>query len=502
MPGDDLVYGLVSPPAGSVDPGYALRLRDLTLSWSRYGYRGPVVEGATVDDVLTRAHELGFRLCLLQGFGHVILEKWHEHGTGMRFEDCIERWTDREFLVLGELVGGPDGGYGLDEACLLVDVGRWSALGQPAFGAPGPAPVERMKPSVVCGKAVPGEEPTRLLAPSSQRERGAPGVAGWHLVDASLRAGLPVPDLGPALARLRVSLERLHPGEARRFAHRLGDGIDCHRVRDDELPADVSAFLTEVERQVANARRGVFLWNLESCDDVRVPPERWEPPISTLLTVASGFKPNMILESLGFDERTLVVYFDYSAPALEAKRLLLREWDGTNFPAFARLLFERLPVSETYYQLPSGKTPDTLARGVLETEWARALDLWGGARAFEEHWERYRALRHEFVHCDVVTDPRPVLDHVGAGRGCVVWWSNAFFTVSTNWLRTIGERRLLFERWVDELAERNPDLLLYGADHCNGSVNDIRADEYWRLLRATAGDGLLPLKAGACEIRF
>lgn len=499
---DDLVYGLVGPPRGSVDPGYALRLRDLTLSWSRYGYRGRVLEGATVDDVLGLAHELGSRLCLLQGFGHVILENWHEDGAGMRFEECVERWADREFLVLGEVTGGPNGGYGLDEACLLVDVGRWSALGRPAFGAPGLAPVERMKPSVVPAEVEPGGVPTRMLAPSAMVERGAPAVAGWSLVDASLRGGLPVLDLGPALAGLRVSLGRLRPDQARRFARCLGSGIAVHRGDDGELPAEANAFLTQVQGQVANARRGIFLWNLEPYDDVRSPPERFEQPVSTLLTVASGFKPNMILESLGFDEETRVVYFDYSAPALEAKRLLLQEWDGADFPAFARRLFERLPAPETYYHLPSDETPETLARNDLEAAWARELDLWGGARAFRRHWRRYRALTHEFIHCDVVADPRPILEHIEPDERAVIWWSNAFFTVSSNWLRTIGERRRLYERWIDELADRNAELLLYGADHCNGSVNDIRADEYRRLRRGAPGDGLVPMKAGACEIRF
>ncbi len=499
-----LVFGLAGAPVETADSGYELELRDLTLSWSRYGYRGVIVEGPTVELVLDEALERGYRWCLVQAVGNVVLERWHEDGLAARLEEWLSPWVHRDFLALGAVVGNPDEGYGLDDQLLLVDVRRYGAFGRPAFGTPGEALVEQVEPTVLaadlaCGRVRVG---TRMLAPSAQRKLRAPAVPGWNLVDTSLRFGLPLHDLGPILDGRRLSLGRLPLAEARRFARYLRGGIRSYHGADAELAPATRAWVEEVGRQVANANRGVFLWNLEPYDDVRMRPDRFEPPISTLYSVASGFKPNVILDSLGFDEQTRVVFFDCSTKALEVKRLLLAEWDGEDFPAFALALFRRLPAPETYYHLWAGATPETLDPGALERAWARELELWGGRRIFKEHWRRYRELRHEFVHCDVLTRPSPLLDRLEPEPDAVIWWSNAFFTVAGNWLHTVDDRRRLYELWIEALAERSPGLFLYGSDFCNSSVNNVEAGEYRDLLSGAADDGLVPLRARRTEIRF
>jgi hypothetical protein len=468
MYSEALAFGIVDAPSPAGDPELAPKLRDLTISWSRYDYRGRILEAATIEDVLDQAVELGYRWCLVQGTGHIILEGWYADEGRKRLEQCVSDWiSERDFLALGAVVGDDGQGYGLDDQCLLVDVRRYRDLGRPAFGA-----------------------------------RGRGSITGWNLVDTSLRNGLPVHDIGPMLDGRRLSLGRLSPPEGRRLAGYLGNGIRSYADGETWLDPRTGVFLEEVQRQVVNAARGVFLWNLEPYDDVRTPPRGFAPPISTLYSVASGFKPNMILESLGFDAQTRVVFFDYSTKALEVKRVLLEEWDGRDFPAFTRYLFRKLPFHAAYYHLWDGATPETLDPRTAEHAWERELELWGGEEAFEEHWLRYRRLRHEFVRCDVLSSAARLLGRVELEQDAVIWWSNAFFSVWGNWLLDVGERKRLYERWVEALAERNPDLFLYGSDFCNSSVNDVQAADYRILLGDANCDELVPLAANACEIRF
>jgi len=68
-----LVFGVVDAPTGT-PPQLAEKLHDLTVSWCRYGYRGPILSGATVDAVLGQAVARGFRHCFVQFAGHVIRE--------------------------------------------------------------------------------------------------------------------------------------------------------------------------------------------------------------------------------------------------------------------------------------------------------------------------------------------------------------------------------------------------------------------------------------------
>jgi len=470
MYSEAVAFGIVAAPSPAGDPALAAKLRDLTISWSRYDYRGRILEAAAIEGVLEQAVELGYRWCLVQRAGHVILEDWHADASRERLEQWVSRWIgEGDFLALGAVIPDDGGGSGLDDQCLLVDVSRYHDLGCPAFGDS-------------CART--------------------DSVAGWNFVETSLRNGLPVRDIGPVLDERRLSLGRLSPPEAQRLGDYLGSGIRDYAGGETWLDPRVGVFLSEVQGQVVNSDRGVFLWNLEPYDDVRTRPRGFEGPISTLYSVASGFKPNMILESLGFDHMTRVVFFDYSTKALEVKRLLLEEWDGRDFPAFTRHLFRALPSYEAHYHLWDGATPDTLDERATVDAWERELQLWGGERAFEHHWSQYRRLRHEFVQCNVLEDPTPLLRHVEPEEDAVIWWSNAFFTVWGNWLLDVGERQRAYERWVEALAERNPDLFLYGSDFCNSSVNDVRAADYWSLLRNAGCDELVPLAANACEIRF
>jgi hypothetical protein len=289
-----------------------------------------------------------------------------------------------------------------------------------------------------------------------------------------------------------------------RFARYLGDGVE--RYAEERETVDLSGaqreLLDTAALHSANARRGVFLWNIEPYDDVETPPPDFTGSTSRIYSVAAGFKPNRILETHGFDSRTSVTFFDYSDRALDVRRFTLDTWDGIDFPRFVRGVFERFPYPETYYHLWRDLTPDQVDPADLESAWRREVIRWGGEQAFAEHWGRYRELQHDFVHCDVVGDPAPLLERVAVDPHAVMWWSNAFFTVHSNWHYTWNERRDRYEAWVSGLASRNPELLVYGSDHNNSNVNWIRIGDYWSRYRELPGDELVPRKLQHHEIRM
>ena len=84
-------------------------------------------------------------------------------------------------------------------------------------------------------------------------------------------------------------------------------------------------------------------------DDVDVPPAGLAPLLSTVYGVAAGFKLYRILDTHGFDANTRVVFFDYSPRALEFRQLLLREWDGRDYPRFLRAAARGWFTSDTRY---------------------------------------------------------------------------------------------------------------------------------------------------------
>ena len=90
------------------------------------------------------------------------------------------------------------------------------------------------------------------------------------------------------------------------------------------------AFLRNVPDRV-DAPKKIFVFNSET--DADFPQLRYRPGLDTAFVLASGFKANRILQTLGFRDGTRVVTYDYSAPALMLRRLIDRR-SGTA-PDFA-----------------------------------------------------------------------------------------------------------------------------------------------------------------------
>ena len=148
------------------------------------------------------------------------------------------------------------------------------------------------------------------------RQSGRPSFEscppGATFIAESLRRGIPIREFGPEIESYLVD---------------LGPDLDLH-----------PGFLQGLEEQIEKAQRGVFVLNFESYRDVETPPADFTGPVAVLYSVAAGLKPNRILATHGFDQRTEVVYFDYSSAGLAFRRMLLEEWSGRDYPAFLRSL--------------------------------------------------------------------------------------------------------------------------------------------------------------------
>jgi hypothetical protein len=278
-------------------------------------------------------------------------------------------------------------------------------------------------------------------------------------------------------------------------------GLGILEASRDGLSHDQRRFLDAVGLQARRAREGVFLWNIEPYDDVHEATARPGGPLRALYAVAAGFKPNWILHAHGFDEATRVVFFDYSARALHVRRFLVDHWDGADYPRFLPRVFEAFPDPPTFYQLWGGRGPRDVDPRDLRRMWRLELDRWGGERTFRAHWSRYRRLEHDYLDCDLMGDPSPLLERIGPEVPSAVWWSNAYFTVYGNWFHAPHERRRRFESWVRGLAARQPRITLYGADDNNMSINGIDAGRYRTAYDQELRDAYRPYRLDCREIR-
>lgn len=503
---ETLIFGLLDTSESIAAPRVAARLRDLTLSWTRYGYHGDVIEDSTVEGILDRACEAGFKYCLIQAYGHIISEDWSPGHWGVKdFHEAVADRINREdFFVTGFLVGSSTVEWGLDPSCLLVDLEKYDELGRPHFDLDDSAQIgvrPEPGPSTLYCSAAP-----RWLEPSAQetsdRRDGTSPLPGRGFIEAGLRHSWKVYNFDDTVLSHSIQLYPADPVAREEFANCLGEGIFAYRAQERlGLTSGQRRFLDGIERQAHGAKHGVFPWNIESYRDVIEAAADFAGPVSTLYCVAAGLKPNMILHSHAIDRRTRVVYFDYSPDALEFRRRMLSQWDGMDYPRFIRNIFEQMPAPQTFYHLWSHASPDCVDGRDLDQMWAAELRQWGGADVFQKHWHDYRQLEHEFICGDLVNDPQKVFDRMTDESRAVVWWSNAFFTVHSNWFYSVEERRRRYEAWVHGLAKYCPRASLYGADYNNISVNAVQAAAYAESYSQGDGDVLKPFKVQRCQIR-
>ncbi len=503
MGGHGLVFGLLDTSGAIRDRSLASKSRELTITWSRYDYHGTIIERPTIDAIIAQAGGQGFRYCFILSYGQILRERWvlDQCGHG-NFIAALEDWlAEHEVLVAGRILRAGDGWYGLDHRCLLVDTQLHAQCRRPPFGRP----EEHLRDLPGASEATRNGQIARL-SPTGRAIRCAPGLRGWGFIQASLDHGIAVLALPEWIEKRVVDLEPKSTSAALALTELLGDGIDSYGGRGREqiegLTDDQAEFLAAVSLQTANARRGVFLLNIEAYTDVETPPPDFPRPVSSLYAVASGFKPNRILQTHGMGEDTRVVFFDYSRNALAVRKTIVEQWDGEDFPHFIRYLFKTFPPLDTFYQLWTAATPDAIGWATVERLWEREITRLGGERAFREHWRRYRELRHEYIHCDVLAAPERLLARIWKEPSAVIWFSNAPFTVYSNWRYSLDERKAMYDRWMERLAALNPEMLLYGSDYNNSNVNCVSAGEYWELYRNEDRGPLDPCNIHQHEVRM
>ena len=500
-----LVFGLLDIAVRIENPVLAAKLRSFTITWSRFGFYDLIIENNDINKILDEAVERGYEYCLIQAYGHVIGEFWYpQHWERRDFRSALEDWIENhDFFVAGHIMSGQDDGYGLSTQCLLVNLSHYQKFDRPAFNRESSEPIQLMKPVPNTAYAYNGDLPLQLRS-SDELETYTPKYPGWNFIDISLKNKKTVYSFNETINASKSSLYSDINPDIKEFTNYLDQGILNHERNgsNNHLPDNHKKFLNVIDLQTKNSRRGVFIWNLESYTDIEIPPPEFKSPLSALYSVASGFKPNRILHTHGFDNHTKVVFFDYSSNALEVKKLLHQEWDGEDYPRFLKYVFKKFPYPETFYHLWAELTPDSINWDDMYRFWQDEIDKWGSEQEIKNHWAAYRELEHVYVPCNILTEQDKLLAHIERQPNAVIWWSNAFFTVYSNWYYTLDERKQIYDEWVRRLVAKNPDIYLNGSDYNNISVNFIQAKPYLDQYSKHGNSYLDPYKLNKLEIRF
>ncbi len=458
------VFGLLSREYDLKETAYK-KLRELTISWTRYRYQGEIIEGTTVDEILSKASLTHADFCLIQSVGHIIDERWYlPNWNKYGFYDSIEMLSKQnDFLVAAERNTSTN--QSLDTDCLLVNLKKYRLLGSPHF--------------------------TRKASKEGQ-------LSGDNWIYQSHKNKLPIPELGNDINNCRFYLNEFEQSTTL-LTTLFGRSLNKGMVNFDEQSPQ-QRFIDKINKQINNAQNGVFLFNIENYGELDTQPPA--QPLDALFSVAAGFKPYRILMEKGFTQRTNVIFFDYSKSALNIKKHMITHWDGDDFPSYIAQLFNAFPHPEVFYQLWDDTSPDNINWSDITYMWDQELDKWGGKDNFKTHWQACRQLPHQFLHCDLLNDRRPLLNKLSVFKNSYLWWSNAFFTIYSHWHFDANTRKQQYLDWLNALLDAAPHCEISGADHNNAAVNGLTVSEYLAQFEVKKCDQLHPQQINKISMQF
>jgi len=436
--------GIWANPFGVKNPEHVRKALDIT----RWGLELHNISGITVyenvEELLATADRQNRDYAVIQSAGAWGDWQWLRDGVSW----LTEEKTKEPWLVAGHILDFKDEWYWLHPQYFVINIPQWRRLGRPQFG-------------VYAGQKTNIDLPNSTRSPDNVHDgytplwlRPEPGHTnmtvrlkhGWNMIKTSLEHGLTVVNIPDRIRRQKGNTYI----EDRRF----GRFLECIMMTQEQLdllPPDELDYSQlkyakhATERYVAYGQ-GVYVNNNESIEDAVT---MRHPPVDHLICVAAGFKPNFILNTCGFHDGTRISWMDISQPALDFKRWLAANWDGTDLDAAWR----RGKPDASHWNGENDRTD-------LQDDLNRFLGIAGMDQAqWLDNWSRFRRLEADFQLLDFVTNQAALLDLIRAstGQSIVVWISNALITIPTilqlNWKRETST-----ELWLARMQKACQDI--------------------------------------------
>lgn len=440
------VVGIYDDTRMSHNLSQAQKNKEITEFFTRFKYFGPIIVKENINDVLDEALNHDVDYCIVQSVGHIIKEA--------AFFTFIEKWIDKQdFFITGHIMdknkknvnnpSGKEGYYGLHKQCMLVNLKYYNKFDKPVFGTKSSGEEFVIKAERHM-KDIHDDYTPLSLKPTEELTVCTPLVDGWNFINTSLANDLTVYNFHP---KIREHKQYIYPTtSAAELEHQL-------------------SWITNI---VDFAQDCVFFWNTENYSDLKY--VTIEKPIEKLYAVAASFKPNMILNHYGFTDNCEVIFYDYSKSALAFKKMLVKEWDGEDYPRFLTYAQKKFRINET-----GGNETETLSRKQL---WERELEWWGSEKAIKEHWDRYKTLNHKYIYCDICCNPEKITSTITPNKNSVIWWSNAFHTVGAQYLRGVSGVKTCYETWLKQINDKNPDIWILGKDYLDRPIEGDKLKDY------------------------
>ena len=434
-------------------PDINVRMAELSGFFTVFSFNCPINQiryVETWDDALARGNK---DFCLIQNCGHFF------YGYDQLSADLVAALDSCAFMM-GHIMDR--GGYFyMHDQCVLINRRAWEQIGRPPMGIPEAGQRQVAFPHRSPDNVHDNYTPLFLDPLGKQAAIAARFGYGWNGISAGLSAGLRIVNWPEGVRRWKHNCYAYY-GDIAEWVTALSDVPAAPETADVQLN-HILQFLRNTPDREGKAKH-IFVFNSEP--DIDVPRLSFRSGIDSAFVLASGFKGNRLLETLGFHDGTKVVVYDYSTPALALRKMMVEEWDGRDFAAFMAAARPRIAAMfpDPVVMLPPEAVSDAAA---CDREFRREIgSRFASVDRWVEHWRRYRALDHAFVEIDMLRGGEAVRTMLSShARGhCAMWFSDMFNSPNAVGKFSWAKRRAAFDVIPATLKTITDSHLLLGGE--------------------------------------
>ena len=380
--------------------------------------------------------------CLIQKVGHMFA------GPSDRVAAALGSDLAACAFLTGHIMDR--GGYFyFHDQCVLVNRRAWERLGRPALGTPAEGERRAAVPKR-SAEDVHDDYTPRFLDPTGEERswRGAFGY-GWSAISESLRQGLRVENWSDATRAWKHNCYAYY-GHPTEWQQALADVTAAPVTADEGLRA-ITQFLATAGARPASR---VELFPAPGAYD---PPRfRVTAGADVLAAPARGFELHRLAEAFGFHDTTRLVLYADDPVSLDFHRFAQERWDGESLGALVGMA--RAQLGAASFDFAADETPAAIDAAFRQTMTA-AFRTPEGWRA---HWQRIRALKHDYIVADPVAAPDAFCDALSPTGTAIVSVGDCFNAFAAIARFDGARRRRAFDRIAARLKTATKRSLLIG----------------------------------------
>jgi len=362
----------------------------------------------TEDECILSASKKGIDFVIMTWEGNICdIHRYHHECVD--FIKALDQRTNGEWLVAGHIMDQYQNrlmfkdisadlwkdSFWLYPITAIVNIKKWKELGSPSWGQ------DSGKETVT--KIIPSEKCVHDTYTPLEINRGEGRVEtkvrkGWNIIDASIKAGIPVYNLSEGI---RSTQTYLYPEVNIEKFNNFWQAIQLMPKLNDQYRKVLERIMpSKYPRRINDQTWQCFIKNTEDYLPFTQGQINWDA-VDTIMLPSSGFKDFIVSMHHGGPRKDVhVIHFDIIHQCVGIRRQIIEMWDGSR----AHLLEVLTTISNEW----KAKGKDVFHMNSMKElgdVYEAMIPFFKDEQDLQDCWQRFKNFKHDYIEADMLDDP-------------------------------------------------------------------------------------------------